>query len=79
MRVEKYSTEHLVCYRVKKDGKVEYQIYEKENMDRPEIIYYDMNTDMLLADDFPLMIETYKYFMEACEIIEFLYNNEKEK
>lgn len=71
MKVVKYSTEHLVCYETENG----HQIFEKENPNEPICIYVNMNV-MHLSALIPMPEETYKYFMELGEIIEFLYNME---
>ena len=74
MRVVKYSTEHLVCYEVEKRN----YIYEKEDMENPICIYTNKTT-MELSSKVPEgKEETYKYFFELGEIVQFLYDLEVE-
>ena len=72
--VVKYETEHLTC-NIAEDEKENsyYQIWEKENKEKPIALYVDRQT-MHLADEFPLEASEYKYIKEFCEIIKLLYD-----
>lgn len=72
--VVKYETEHLTCNIAKDEkGNSYYQIWEKENKEKPIALYVDRQT-MHLADEFPLEASEYKYIKEFCEIIKLLYD-----
>lgn len=76
MKVIKYTTEHLQCFRCfDKLGQGHYQIYEKENQEKPVAIYIN-KTSMKLADNFPKPERNYKYFNEMCEIVGLLVSLE---
>lgn len=73
--VIKYTTEHLICYlRKDENGKKQHFIYEKEDKEEPICIYTDRTT-MKLSSRVPEgKEETYKYFFELGEIVQFLYD-----
>lgn len=73
--VIKYTTEHLICYLDKNDrGEIYHKIFEKEDKEEPICIYTDRTT-MKLSNRVPEgKEETYKYFFELGEIVQFLYD-----
>lgn len=78
MKTIKYSTKHLECVRAfSQKGQEHYQIFEKENGEKPVAIYVNSKTKMHLSDDFPKPENKYKYFNEMCEIIQHLYVEEQ--
>lgn len=78
MQVLKYSTQNLCCYRCCNDlGQKHYQIFEKENEEKPIAIYVNKK-HMKLADEFPQRAQDYKYFNEMCEIVQTLEAAETE-
>lgn len=72
-RVLKYETKHLKCLLCKDEkGQQHYQIFEKENMTKPVVIYINNRTQMKISNEVPRIVENYKYFIELGEIVEFL-------
>ena len=78
MKVFKYSTEHLECVWARSEkGQGHYQIYEKENQEKPVAIYINQRS-MQLSNDFPKPERSYKYFKEMCEIVGVLVSAESQ-
>ena len=79
MKIIKYTTENLKCYRAfDSKGQEHYQIFEKANETKPIMIYVNKNR-MLLSDEFPIQANQYKYFNELCDIVQTLTDLENER